>query len=66
LPGPPIVCSALRYLRDPLEFFEEAARRGSIVDLRLPLVKSFHLSDPTNIEYVVTANQGFVKRPDLA
>jgi cytochrome P450 len=62
LPGAPILGTSLRYLRGPLEFFEDAARIGSIVDLQLPLIRCFHFSDPADIEHVVvTGHRNFVK-----
>ncbi|HEX4476501.1 MAG TPA: cytochrome P450 [Polyangiaceae bacterium] len=58
----PIVGSAVSYLRDPLGFFEGAAKLGPIVELALPPVKSFQFSDPEDIEYVlVTAYKGMSK-----
>jgi hypothetical protein len=62
LPGAPILGTALRYLRGPLEFFEDAAKIGSIVDLQLPFVRCFHFSNPADIEHVVmTGHRNFVK-----
>ncbi|HEX3771136.1 MAG TPA: cytochrome P450 [Polyangiaceae bacterium] len=62
LRGLPLVGSALRYLRGPLAFFEDAAKLGSIVDLQIPLIPSFHFSDPEDIEHaVVSAHRNFVK-----
>ncbi len=58
----PLVGGAVSYMRDPLAFFEGAAKLGPIVDLRLPPVKSFQFSDPADIEYVlVTAHKGMSK-----
>lgn len=60
--GWPIVGSAVSYMRDPLGFFEGAAKLGPIVDLRLPPVTSFQFSDPEDVEYVlVTAHRGMSK-----
>jgi cytochrome P450 len=65
-PSVPLLGSMPAYLRDPLAFFLEAGRRGSVVDLRFPMARAFHLSDPDDIEFmVVTSNKSFVKEATL-
>lgn len=65
-PGVPVLGSLFGYFRDPLAFFRSTARLGSVVDLRFPGIRSFQLSDPADIEYVVvTANKSLVKDETL-
>jgi hypothetical protein len=65
-PSIPVLGSIPAYFRDPLAFFLEAGRRGSVVDLRFPTGRAFHIGDPADIEYVVvTSNKSLVKDATL-
>ncbi len=58
----PLVGSLPYLVLDAIGFLRRAAKRGAIVDLRIPLTRNFLLSDPADIQHVlVTMNRSVRK-----
>lgn len=53
-PSLPIVGSLPFYVRDPLAFILRASRQGAIVNICTPFVNTYLLTDPSDIQYVLT------------